>query len=508
MPLNNSGPISLAGSTAGQSIALELGQSATGQISLNATNVRTLAGKPTGAVVMPIDFYGKSTAYPYIAIYSSSTANPILNNTLNGYRYYDASENALYFSSVTGTFSVPNQSAVLTKINATTGQIIWQNVYQNTATNGIAFGAINQAKSSNNLVILTSINGIVSGSTFGRTGVMVIAKSDGTAIASNVPVSSATNRVYPPDGNILYDSTSNTYIYGSGSTSGTDTYNWINQVNADTLAFIRCIRGSTDGTGWQNGYNFGLNNNSQNYYYTFTRPDGINTGGFLRYNPSTATYISQYIVNGRVTIGGMPDVSSDGTRFASTFSVAAPATNLNVAGYTVQTFNTDLTVRWVRLTSTSGIIIGNVGTIIDSSYNVYASFRDTLGTHDNICKFDANGNLLSITRFVISGSSLSQLNVFGQDNDYLYLIMNGPSPNNANSLLIKYPKTMTLYGTFTIQGVTLVISNAAGTITFSNATFNTTGSYTAFTSTSVLATLTGATNRTTGTSSLVQQLNI
>lgn len=61
MPLNNSpNPISLGGATTGQSIALELGQSSSGTISLNDTNVRTLASQPTGAVVMPTDFWGKS----------------------------------------------------------------------------------------------------------------------------------------------------------------------------------------------------------------------------------------------------------------------------------------------------------------------------------------------------------------------------------------------------------------------------------------------------------------
>ena len=44
MPLNTSGAISLAGATAGQSIALELSLGTTTQISLNDTAVRTLAG--------------------------------------------------------------------------------------------------------------------------------------------------------------------------------------------------------------------------------------------------------------------------------------------------------------------------------------------------------------------------------------------------------------------------------------------------------------------------------
>ena len=64
MALNNSGPMSLGGSIPGQSIALELGKGATEQISLGDSNVRTLAGKPSGAITMPTDFYGKSVLPP------------------------------------------------------------------------------------------------------------------------------------------------------------------------------------------------------------------------------------------------------------------------------------------------------------------------------------------------------------------------------------------------------------------------------------------------------------
>lgn len=61
MTLNATGPISLGGSTAGQSVNLELSQSATAQISFNDTNVRTLTGTTAGtALVMPTNFYGKS----------------------------------------------------------------------------------------------------------------------------------------------------------------------------------------------------------------------------------------------------------------------------------------------------------------------------------------------------------------------------------------------------------------------------------------------------------------
>ena len=53
MTLPSSGSITLA------QVAAELGQSL--PIDLNSAPVRALAGKPTGSVVMPTDFYGKSS---------------------------------------------------------------------------------------------------------------------------------------------------------------------------------------------------------------------------------------------------------------------------------------------------------------------------------------------------------------------------------------------------------------------------------------------------------------
>jgi len=61
MSLNSTGAISLGGSTTGQSIAVELGQSATAAISLNDSAVRALAGSATGAISMN-DLRGKSSA--------------------------------------------------------------------------------------------------------------------------------------------------------------------------------------------------------------------------------------------------------------------------------------------------------------------------------------------------------------------------------------------------------------------------------------------------------------
>ena len=86
MTMNSSGPISLAGTTAGVSIEIENGGNGTTQISLNDTAVRSLAGVPSGAITMPTNFYGKSnTAYPTYT-FTSNTANASLNvNSISGY---------------------------------------------------------------------------------------------------------------------------------------------------------------------------------------------------------------------------------------------------------------------------------------------------------------------------------------------------------------------------------------------------------------------------------------
>lgn len=64
MPLNTSGPISLGGSTTGQSVNLELGRSATASVSLGETEVRDLAGVSSGAISLS-NLYGASAISNY-----------------------------------------------------------------------------------------------------------------------------------------------------------------------------------------------------------------------------------------------------------------------------------------------------------------------------------------------------------------------------------------------------------------------------------------------------------
>jgi hypothetical protein len=94
MALNNSGPISFGGATAGQSINLELGVSATALASINSTAFRNLAGVSSGQISLNT-FYGKSSVSYFIGIYgptASASATQINGATV------DSSGN-FYFSS-------------------------------------------------------------------------------------------------------------------------------------------------------------------------------------------------------------------------------------------------------------------------------------------------------------------------------------------------------------------------------------------------------------------------
>lgn len=75
MALNSSGPISLAGSTLGESIALELSLSATAQISLNDSALRTLANIVSGVISLS-NFRGAS-AFIAKGVFFSNNNYPV-----------------------------------------------------------------------------------------------------------------------------------------------------------------------------------------------------------------------------------------------------------------------------------------------------------------------------------------------------------------------------------------------------------------------------------------------
>jgi hypothetical protein len=156
MPLNTSGPISLGGATAGQSINLELSQPATSTVSLNDTLVRTLANIPTinTTITVPTDFYGKSIANAWFMTIHSPLLNIPSTSTTQINLDFDNSDNLLIMANITSTKSIASSISQTGTVNyskeytTTTGTNLnlWGNAIQNditdpTGNNKIVYGA-------------------------------------------------------------------------------------------------------------------------------------------------------------------------------------------------------------------------------------------------------------------------------------------------------------------------------------------------------------------------------
>jgi hypothetical protein len=116
MALNPSGQISLAGSTAGESIAAELSLGPTTTITLNDTTVRTLAAVPSGAIAMPTDFWGKSTGpvgTAYWAIYAGYHYRPSPATSMGYYSTYDVNMAWTMITNNNDILTIGNQNAYL-----------------------------------------------------------------------------------------------------------------------------------------------------------------------------------------------------------------------------------------------------------------------------------------------------------------------------------------------------------------------------------------------------------
>lgn len=122
MALNNSGPISLGGSTTGQSVNLELGLSATAQISFNDAAVRTLTGTSSStALIMPTNFYGKSSS-----LFTRRTSG--VTETLRWVRYVNS-------RFIAGGSTAPGN------ILTSTDGITWSATATTPTTTDVAYGA-------------------------------------------------------------------------------------------------------------------------------------------------------------------------------------------------------------------------------------------------------------------------------------------------------------------------------------------------------------------------------
>jgi len=123
MTLNSSGPISLGGSTTGQSINLELGFSATALASINSTSFRTLAGVASGAISLS-NFYGKSNVSYFFATFKPSASPYSSGHFASGSYTYILGTNTNYSAYI---WKINNSGSLSTKQTVTSGYQIASN---------------------------------------------------------------------------------------------------------------------------------------------------------------------------------------------------------------------------------------------------------------------------------------------------------------------------------------------------------------------------------------------
>lgn len=191
MTLPSSGQITIA------MIATELGVSL--PLDLNASNVRTLAGKPTGNVVMPTDFYGKSST-DYVP--NSFDVLNIIASGAFGSNYGEGSSNTVTVSGISGPINILFEFNDIYLNVGGMGQngSAQIQVVKNTSTSAVLktySGTGNKANSSNTV-------SFASGDTFKITANYSV--SGGTLGSNNGDFSATVNMKNASSGNTLLDS--------------------------------------------------------------------------------------------------------------------------------------------------------------------------------------------------------------------------------------------------------------------------------------------------------------
>lgn len=126
MTLNASGPISLGGSTSGQSVDLEIGRSATAQISLNDAAVRQLTNTASGSIIsLPTNFWGK-LGTPAVSTYLNRTSTTEFPNVYGSLT--DSSGNVYVYGPANGLGAPAGYNLWVAKFDST-GNVQYQKYY-------------------------------------------------------------------------------------------------------------------------------------------------------------------------------------------------------------------------------------------------------------------------------------------------------------------------------------------------------------------------------------------
>lgn len=421
MALNNSGPISLAGTTVGQSISVELGGNGVTQISLNDTAVRGLAGVSSGAISMPTDFWGKSNVTGWYNVFGSATTIQACSGVS-----VDSSSN-VYIAGSTTSQSVGSYDYLVAKLNSD-GTLQWQR------TIGGSYG----------FEIVAKIFSDASGNTYlagrsqrdGSTIGAYIVKYDTSGALQWQNFINANSTEYM---NAATDSSANVYAfarYAAPNSAGLNDFAIVKYNSSGTVQWQQSIGGSR-----ADNLNDGTTSSAGNSYLVGTT-DSINPS-FVR-----KTLLVKYDTSGTLqwqrslgTTAASTEDAYNGCAVDSSENVYACGNSQEAGGVAILVkYNSAGTLQWQKSLSIASFLKVKLNSAGTSVYVLSASLAD----YFVVAKYDSSGNLQWQRSFGPFGGTPVDLAVDSAENVY---VTGGQT--SQYFFTVKLPANLGTYGSYT-----------------------------------------------------------
>jgi hypothetical protein len=445
MALNSSGPISLAGTTTGQSIEIELAGNGTTQISLNDTAVRTLAGVASGQITMPTNFWGKSSNavsfFMQMVNYNTEYCCNCCTCVLTTGGYTNSVEVFGSYVVYTNAYAIGNNNYGYQYAYSLKGST--------SNTNGIGIWDSNYFFS--NFMVVISSNIYMTGSTANDRNSILIAKFDSSFnVIEKLKYKESTNTTYGTG--ITSDSSNNRYILGQVNSTG---------LNAGLL----------------------IKTNSSGVVQWSRKTTTTYNAAFIATDTAGNTYISSGINIIKFDTSGNISWQKNITNFNIGSMTIDSSGNLIVGGQksvpsyngTVIKISSGGTILWQRQIAFSA----NTYVSVDSSDNIYVNFFSNI---INIVKYNSSG-VIQLTRQAYFNISPSYTGLIKINSGNMYIPVGW---SNAQGTILSLPTDGSKTGNYNNTFNTLTYSSA--TITDSAASISLTTSTLAVTSPTIIAT--------------------
>lgn len=488
MALNNSGKISLAGSTAGESIALELSKSPTGMISMNDTDVRSLAGVASGMIQLD-DFYGKSSGLGY-GIWGITIGAGFNFTTL-------AYVNGGYIATVQSASSsgAPYNGTLFYKIDSdfstftvTPNQI--ESIYGNYRTTAPNYAARNY----------TAQAVFVDGTKLFYAG-QVQKQSAGTANSNK----DAVFFEWDPSTNSWVRGQQYGHYFPTGTVTG-DGFNGSLYKNFDGNTYCADIYDGTNGgaAGWINisKANFSyvspvISTTTENMYfnklpYKTSSSTGIwcvypiysastSTSNRWRANSLDSNYAQLASLTMRASTHVTSTVGINGELFVVSRSNGGTGLRRTIL---FQKFNRNGVLQWTKTWTSPTDWTSTNGARFCKSYNGYLYLSVYAGVTSTIYKMDYDGNVIIKRTLSASNATGTTIitpfpsqNFFAFENDNLledtsktgvnFYTAYANTTSGQSVLYFKLPENMINIGTYVVNGITVTVTEGAS-ITWTN----------------------------------------